>query len=357
MIDPRWEQLADTLVNYSTTTRRGDRVLITMLETDTLPLTRAVHAAVLRAGAHPHVEFQSTLFQRDLMRWGNPEQFDVAHELQGKGMEWADVYIGLRGASNPHELEGIDSKCITAFRRALGKVSALRTEQTRWVLVRVPNAAFAQQAGMGTDEMMEFFFNATLLDWQAERTRYEAIQEVLQASEQVRIVSDNTDLSFATSGRKYLIDDGHINMPGGEIYTAPLDNSAEGHIAFEFPAVFAGQFVEGIRLRFSRGEVVEAYADKNEKLLRELIAMDEGAKRIGEFGVGTNYGISRYCYDLLFDEKIGGTAHIALGRAYPECGGTNQSAFHWDLIKDLREKGALYLDDRKLIERGQFLLG
>jgi aminopeptidase len=145
-------------------------------------------------------------------------------------------------------------------------------------------------------------------------------------------------------------------MPGGEIYTAPIDDSAEGHISFEFPAVFAGQFVEGIRLRFSGGEVVEAHADKNQDLLHKLIEMDEGAKRIGEFGVGTNYGISRYCYDLLFDEKIGGTAHIALGRAYPECGGVNQSAFHWDLIKDLRHQGVLYLDGEKMIEKGKFLI-
>ena len=252
MNESRWEQLADILVNYSTATFKGDRVLITMMETNTWPLARAVHAAAVRAGAHPHIEFQSTLLQRDLMRGGDPEQFDNSHELQEKGMHWADVYIGLRGASNPHELHGIEPERITAFRKSLGKVSALRTELTRWVLVRVPNAAFAQQAGMSTDEMMDFFFNATLLDWKEEGTRYKKIQKVLQSSERVRIVSDDTDLSLSTKGRKYLIDDGHINMPGGEVYTAPIDDSAEGHISFEFPAVFAGQFVEGIKLSFSR---------------------------------------------------------------------------------------------------------
>lgn len=355
MLDPRWKQLADILVNYSTTTRKGDRVLITMMETDTWPLARAVHAAAVKVGAHPHIEFQSTLLQRDLMQSGNPKQFDSAHELQKKGMEWADVYIGLRGASNPHELNDIAAERITAFRRALGKISALRTEKTRWVLVRVPNTSFAQQAGFSTDEMMEFFFNATLLDWQEESNRYDSIREKMQTTEQIRIVGNGTDLSLNTKGRTYQIDDGHINMPGGEIYTAPTDDSAEGSISFEFPAVFAGQFIEGIRLQFSKGEVVEATADKNQKLLLDLIGMDAGAKRIGEFGVGTNYSISRYCYDLLFDEKIGGTVHIALGRAYPECGGINKSAFHWDLIKDLREEGALYLDDKKVLEKGVFL--
>ncbi|MGA1599231.1 MAG: aminopeptidase, partial [bacterium] len=132
--------------------------------------------------------------------------------------------------------------------------------------------------------------------------------------------------------------------------------TAEGRIAFDFPAVYAGQFVEGIRLVFAQGEVQEAYADQNQDLLRSLIAMDEGARRIGEFGIGVNYGIDRYCYDLLFDEKIGGTVHIALGRAYTQCGGTNMSAFHWDLIKDLRSDGALFLDGHKAMERGHFLL-
>ncbi len=356
MLDSRWEKLADILVNYSTTTRRGDRVLITMMETDTWPLARAVHAAAVKVGAHPHIEFQSSLLQRDLMLEGDPNLFDNEHELQRRGMEWADVYIGLRGASNPHELNGIAAERITAFRRALGKISALRTEKTRWVLVRVPNASFAQQAGFSTDEMMEFFFNATLLDWQEESKRYEVIRKKMQTTEKIRIVGNGTDLSLNTTGRTYHIDDGHINMPGGEVYTAPKDDSAEGSISFEFPAVFAGQFIEGICLHFSKGVVVEATADKNQKLLLDLIGMDAGAKRIGEFGVGTNYSISRYCYDLLFDEKIGGTVHIALGRAYPECGGINKSALHWDLIKDLREEGALYLDGEKTIEKGQFLI-
>ena len=356
MLDSRWEQLADILVNYSTTTRRGDRVLITMMETDTWPLARAVHAAAVKVGAHPHIEFQSSLLQRDLMLEGDTNLFDNEHELQRRGMEWADVYIGLRGASNPHELNGIAAERITAFRRALGKISALRTEKTRWVLVRVPNASFAQQAGFSTDEMMEFFFNATLLDWQEESKRYEVIRKKMQTTEKIRIVGNGTDLSLNTTGRTYHIDDGHINMPGGEVYTAPTDDSAEGSISFEFPAVFAGQFIEGICLHFSKGVVVEATADKNQKLLLDLIGMDAGAKRIGEFGVGTNYSISRYCYDLLFDEKIGGTVHIALGRAYPECGGINKSALHWDLIKDLREEGALYLDGEKTIEKGQFLI-
>ena len=352
----RWDELADILVNYSTQVQKGDRVLVTMMETDTFPLARAVHASAVRAGAVAHIEFQSLLVQRDLMQFGVQEQFVHAHEMQSEGMNWADVYIGLRGASNPHELSGIAEETIMSFRRELGKVSAKRTKDTRWVLVRVPNSSFAQQAGMSTDEMMDFFFDATLLDWTQEAKRYDEICKFMQSTEEVRILSKDTDISFSTKGRKYVVDDGHINMPGGEVYTAPLDESAEGYIQFEFPAVFSGQYVEGIRLQFSKGEVVEAHASRNEELLHQLISMDEGAKRIGEFGVGTNYGINRYCYDLLFDEKIGGTAHIALGRAYEQCGGINQSAFHWDLIKDLREEGQLILDGKVVMQNGTFLI-
>lgn len=356
MSDPRWEQLAEILVHYSTGTQPGEKVLITMMEVETFPLARAVYAQAIKAGALPHVEFQSAYLERDLMRYGTPEQLDWVPELSAYGMEWADVYIGLRGARNPHEFAGIAPEKLAAHKRAMGKVSAMRTELTRWVLVRVPNESFAQQAEMSLDEMMSFFFNATLRDWAQESQRYQALQKVFQAAETVRIVGKDTDLTFSTKGRIYEVADGHLNMPDGEIFTAPVDDSAEGYITFEFPGVYFGQQVRGIRLEFSRGEVVKATAESNEQLLHELLHMDEGARRIGEFGVGVNFGIDRFCYDILYDEKIGGTIHIALGRAYKECGGVNQSALHWDIIKDLRQEGAIYLDGRKVFENGQFLV-
>ncbi len=355
-MDLRWDQLADILVNYSTQTRPGDKVLITMLEVDTFPLARAVHAQAVRAGALPHIEFQSAYLERDLMLYGNATQLDWVPEMQARGMEWADVYIGLRGARNPHEFRALAPEKISAHKRAMGKVSALRNELTRWVLVRVPNESFAQQAQMSLDEMMAFFFEATLRDWQQEAARYREICEVFQAANDVRIVGTGTDLRFSTQGRIYEVADGHVNMPDGEIFTAPVDDSAEGVITFEFPGVYAGQLVEGIRLEFEAGYVVNASASTNEALLRELLNMDEGARRIGEFGVGANLGIQRFCYDILYDEKIGGTVHLALGRAYAECGGTNQSALHWDIIKDLRQEGQILLDGRIVFENGRFLV-
>jgi aminopeptidase len=356
MSDPRWNELAGILVNYSTATMPGDKVLITMMETETLPLVRAVHAEVVKAGGLPHVEFQSAYLERDLMLHGKQEQLDWVPEMQADGMKWADVYVGLRGARNPHEFTGIGSDKIAAHKRAMGKVSALRNELTRWVLVRVPNEALAQQAEMSLDEMMDFFFGATIRDWKQESKRYQELLQVFQASEKVRIVGLKTDITFSTSGRTYEAADGHLNMPDGEIFTAPVDDSAEGEIYFEFPGVFVGQRVNGIHLTFRHGAVANACAESNEELLHQLLKMDDGAQRLGEFGVGTNFGIQRFCYDILYDEKIGGTIHLALGRAYAENGGVNQSALHWDLIKDLRKEGEIFLDGRKVFEKGKFLV-
>ncbi len=355
MSDKRWDQLASILVNYSTRTCKGEKVLITMMEEDTFPLTRAVYAEVVKAGALPQVEFQSVLLERELMLKGSHEQLDWVPELNAYGMEWADVYIGLRGARNPFEFSGIGADRLGAHKKAMGKISAMRNELTRWVLVRVPNESFAQQAEMSHDEMMSFFFGATLKDWEKEAEWYRAVQKPFQEARKVRILGKGTDLTFSTEGRTYEVADGHLNMPDGEVFTAPVDDSAEGVISFEFPGVYFGARVPGIRLEFAHGQVTNATADANQELLDQLIGMDAGANRIGEFGIGVNSGIDRFCYDILYDEKIGGTIHIALGRAYAECGGVNQSALHWDIIKDLRQEGEIHLDGRKIFEKGRFL--
>ncbi len=356
MTDKRWNQLAEILVNYSTGIKEGERVLITMMEVETFPLARAVYAEVVKAGGLPFIEFQSAYLERDLMRLGKEDQVNWVCEMQSMGMEWADAYIGLRGARNPSEYWDIKKEKLVAHKKVMGKISALRNEQTRWVLVRVPNESFAQQAQTSLDEIMDFFFGATIKDWNLEAGQYKNIQSIFQAARSVRITGNGTDLSFSTSGRIYELADGHYNMPDGEIFTSPVDDSAEGTITFEFPGVYAGNLVEGICLEFSEGKVINASAKKNEALLFELLNMDEGAQRIGEFGIGVNPGIDRFCYDILYDEKIGGTIHIALGRAYAECNGINQSALHWDIIKDLRINGAIFLDGRCVFENGKFIV-
>jgi aminopeptidase len=356
MFDQRWSQLGEILVTYSTRTRAGDRLLITMMELETFPLTLAVYEHAVRAGAFPQVQFASAYFERVLLTHGTADLIARVPDLEHSGMEWADAYVGLRGARNPHELAGIPTERLAAHKRALGVVSALRNEQTRWVLVRVPNESFAQAAGMSLETATDFFFNAALLDWEEESRRYRRIRDLFQAAARVRIVGPGTDLAFSTAGRTYAVGDGHINVPDGEVYTAPVDDSAEGVIAFEYPGIYAGRSIEGIRLELRAGEVVAATAESGEEFLQQILALDEGARRIGEFGVGVNDSIDRFVGDILFDEKIGGTIHLALGRAYAECGGTNQSALHWDLVKDLRPEGAIELDGRRVFENGRFLI-
>lgn len=355
MTDPRWDELGAVLVGHSTRVAPGERVLIALGEVEALPLARAVYGHAVRAGGLPHVQFGSALLERELLLHGSDEQLDWVPELEARGLEWADVYVGLRALRNPGELEGVPPARLAAHRRALGTLSALRDRETRWVLVRVPTEPFAQQAGASLDEVLERFFGASLRDWAAEAERLRALAERFEAAETVRIVGRGTDLAFSTRGRRYAVGDGTHNMPDGEIYTAPVDGSAEGEIAFELPGSYGGAPVEGIRLELRAGRVERATATAGQDLLDRLLATDEGASRLGEFGVGANPGVDRFVGDILWDEKIGGTIHLALGRAYAECGGVNASAVHWDLVKDLREEGALELDGRRVFENGRWL--
>lgn len=356
MLDQRWIQIADILVNYSTCVKPEEKVLITMMEIDTYPLMHAVYMEVVKAGGFPQVEFQSAYLERELMKYGSQEQLSWIPELSSFGMEWADVYIGLRGNRNPFEFADIESPTIKVHKKAMGHISAMRNDLTRWVLMRVPNESLAQQAGMSLDDMMNFFFEATIRDWKKESTGYYKLKEIFEGRDKIRVTGNRTDISFSITDRKFAVGDGILNMPDGEIYTSPQEDSIEGHIFFDFPGIYAGQQIEGIYFEFKEGKLIKYSAEKNQELLEHLINMDQGSSTIGEFGIGTNYGISRFCSDILFDEKIGGTIHFALGRGYKECGGENHSALHWDIIKDLRDEGEIYLDGELVFQKGYFLV-
>ncbi len=356
MIDPRWRDLAEILVGYSTEVRPGDRVLIAMVEPETFPAAQAVYEAALVAGADPQVHFASAWLQRALLRFGSDDLIGRPADLERQALEWADVYIGLRGGRNPHEFAGIAPERIAAHRRAMGELSALRTARARWTLVRLPNEAFATAAGTALDETFDRFWCAVLRPWSHDAARWRTMAAALKGGRQVRLTGPGTDLSFSVAGRRWVVGDGRINLPDGEIYTAPVEDSAEGVIAFEQPASWAGQRIEGIRLVFRAGAVVEASATRGEALLLQALALDSGARRLGEFGIGVNDGIDRFTGDILFDEKIAGTIHLALGRSYVECGGRNDSALHWDIVKDLRKAGAIDLDGRPIFANGAFLI-
>jgi aminopeptidase len=352
-LDKRWKQLGDLLVNYSLGIKPGEKVMIAMGEPQTYPLALAVYEACIKSGAYPQVQFLSEEFNRRVLKYGSREQIDWVPEIEAYGMAWADAYLGLRGAHNLDIFWDIPGDNLSALRRAMGKISTMRWEKTRWCLLRVPNAALAHQAAMDEQTDTDTFFNACLLDWQKLSTEWRRWADILGQGKYVRVVGRDTDLRFSVEGRTWAVLDGKLNMPDGEIATAPDEATIDGHIYFEFPGVLGGRLVNDICLRWEKGDLVEAVSSSNQDFLRAVINTDPGAGRIGEFAFGTNPEIKHFCRDILLDEKIGGTVHIALGRAYPDTGGANQSAIHWDIVKDMRQEGQVYLDDRLIFEKGQ----
>lgn len=356
MSDPRWEKLADILVNWSVEVRPHERVMIAMHEVETFPLTVAVYRAAVKAGGLVQVQFFSDRLRRALLKFGNDEQIEWVPEIEEKGMEWADVYFGLRGAHNLCELADIPSDVLRRNQSAMGKISRLRWEKTRWVLMRVPNESFAQQSNTDIDTMMEMFFNSCFIDMDAGRKEWSRIAAILEKGDKLRLIGERTDLAFSVKGRKWLVGDGRISVPDGEIYTAPIESTVNGTIYYEFPGVLGGRVMKDIQLAWKDGRLAQALSSSNQDYLKAILSTDKGSSWIGEFGFGVNPAVDRYTTDILIDEKIGGTIHTAMGRPYPSCGGTYTSAIHWDIVKDTRTNSRIYLDDALIFENGKFLI-
>lgn len=355
-MDLRWKQLADLLVTYSTGVKPGERVMIAFGELDTYPLMHSVYQACIQAGAFPQVQFLSEDLNRQMLCYGSAEQIAWVPEVEAFGMEWADVYLGLRGAHNLNTLWDIPADRLAQFRKAMGQISTLRWGKTRWCILRVPNPSLAQQACVDEATLTDMFFRACLLDWPVISQGWKRWADALSIGNQVRVVGKDTDLSFSTADRGWDVGDGHINMPDGEVATAPIESTVNGTISFEAPGVLGGRLVDHIHLGWKDGVLVEASAQTNQDFLHLILGTDAGASKIGEFGIGTNPELTLFSNDILLDEKIGGTVHIALGRAYPGVGGTNQSAIHWDIVKDLRQEGQIYLDGNLVFENGRILI-
>jgi aminopeptidase len=351
--DPRVTQLAKTLVHYSTELKKGERVLIRGTELGE-PLMLAVYREALTVGALP------TLWASfDEASWvffdaASEEQLSWTDPLLVEAAKLADAYVSVVAPKNLKMLTSVDpAKQVTAQKARRPFLDVLL--QKRWVLCEYPTPAIAQEAGMSLAELEDFSFGAVSVDWPAMREDLLRRKAQLERGSEVRIVGKATDLRLGVAGRTWIPDEGRHNMPGGEIFTGPIEDSVEGEILYDFPAVYGGREVEGIRLRFQAGRVVDASATRGEEFLVGMLDADAGARTLGELGVGTNYGIQRHVKSILFDEKIGGTVHLAVGRAYEETGGTNQSAVHWDMIKDLRDGGEIHLDGKVIQRNGRFL--
>jgi aminopeptidase len=367
MTDPRAARLADLLINYSLELRPGQLVRIDG-GTVAAPLITELYRAAVRAGANAHTRV--VIEETDVIdvHEGTDEQLTFVSEIERFEIEHVDALITIWADRNTRAFSQADPDRVgrrIASRRALTNRYWERIDAgtARWVGTRFPADAHAQDADMSLDEYEDFVYGAChvragedpVAHWEGVSIELNARARELETFRELRIVGPDTDLRLNVEGRSWLAADGKLNMPDGEIFTSPVETETAGEVRFSFPAIFHGRGVEDVRLRFEGGEVVHAEAAKGQDYLRSLIAMDDGARRLGELAFGLNYEIDRFTRDILFDEKIGGTMHLALGSGFKKLGSTNDSGLHWDMICDLRSEGEVYADGELVWKAGHFL--
>jgi aminopeptidase len=367
MTDLRIEKLADVLVNYSVAVQPGDKVLI-QGETIASPLFLAVYARVLQAGGHPLLMPSLSGTQELLFRYASDEQLQHIPEPFKLMIETYDVLISLTGTENTKALSNVDPAKTVLRSQAQAEIvktymARSAAGELRWVVALFPTNAHAQDAEVSLSEYEDFAYGACLPDsddpvgyWKRFSAWQQKIVDWLKGKERVHVVGPETDLRLNVAGRTFINCDGKYNMPDGEVFTGPVEDSVEGHVYFSYPAIYAGREVSGVRLWFENGQVVKATAEKNEDFLRQTLDTDEGARRVGEFAIGTNKGITQFTRQILFDEKINGSFHMALGFSIPESGGQNESSIHWDMICDMRDGGEIWVDDELLYKDGDFVI-
>lgn len=332
--------------------RAGDKVSVFMTDSSVIDLTRDFVELCYRRGACPQVLLTDEHFDQAGLRYAGAEKLAQPPPLEAAAMAWCDVHVSFR-AMVPPPSDAPDPVRAAALRTGRGVISTMRWQGTRWALVRVPTPEWAARFGLDFKAWQDEWEAAFEADWPAAGRRMQALCEILDGGHEVVLRSRDTDLRMGIAGRRWVPFAGQANWPDGEIATAPLETTAQGHIVFPGELVFGVTVVRDLALTFEQGRVVALSAGQGQAFVEQLLDDDAGARLIGEFGVGTNARLQTVTHDLLIDEKILGTAHIALGRAYPECGGVNQSAIHWDIVKDLRQPGGyLSVDGTVLIEDG-----
>ena len=349
---------AALLCDWCLRVHERDQVLVGM-PLLALPLIRALHRALLERGAWPLVRLAPSELASDFFRFARDFQLDGFAPLELTEAQTADCMVGIDAPTNTRALAGIDPGLIARATRASLPVREARL-QRRWCRTIWPTSALAQQAGMTDDEYAAFLGRALLVDradpvaaWQELSARQERLVQRLSCTRKIHIQAAGTDLQLRVDGRTWINSDGRRNMPSGEVFTGPLEDSASGTIKFEIPSSPRGVEVTDVELEFRDGEVVAASAARGDPYLQEVLGTDPRARFLGELGIGTNEGIDRATGSILLDEKMAGTVHLALGRSYPETGGRNSSALHWDLICDLRDGGRLCADGEPIVEDGR----
>ena len=368
MPDSRLDKLAQILVDYSTAVKPGEKVAIEM-NTVAEELARRVYERVLQRGGFPHLLLQLPDQEELFYRWSEGAQLDQTPAFSKLVVDTFDVYIRARAETNTRALSQADPAKQARYQKAFapvrnGMMKRGAEKSLRWVLTQVPTPAYAMEAEMGFHEYADFLFAACHADertpdpvayWQGVQREQQRFVDRIEGHDRVEIHGPDVDLRLSIRGRKFRNASGQHNIPDGEIYTGPVEESLNGWVRYTYPAVTQGRVVAGIELHFENGRVAQATARQNEEFLLKMIDTDAGARYVGEFAIGNNFEVDRFTRNILFDEKIGGTFHMALGAGYPETGSRNTSAIHWDMICDLRQDAEIRVDGEVMYRDGKFV--
>jgi aminopeptidase len=360
MTDPRMERLAELLINYSCAVKPGEAILIEAID---IPheFTRALVARAAAAGGRPLVLLKSNLVNRALMLAGSQEQWDAIAEVEKAQMERVQCYIGARGSPNVSELSDVPLDKMRLYESSVWQRvhHDVRIKKTRWVVLRWPSPSMAQLAEMSTEAFEEFYFRVCTLDYGKMSLAMQPLKRLMEDTDAVRIRGPrDTDLTFSIEGIPAIPCDGKLNIPDGEVFTAPVRDSINGVIHFNTPTLYRGTTHNDVRLVFKAGRIVEATSSAAEKLT-EVLDSDEGARYVGEFAIGVNPFVTRPMKDILFDEKIAGSIHLTPGSCYDEAPNGNKSTIHWDLVLQQAPAaggGELYFDGKLIRKDGEFVV-
>jgi aminopeptidase len=365
--DPRYEKLARVLVEYCLDVQKGHLVLIRG-GVPAEPLIREVYRETLKAGGHPVTRVAAAGTAEIFYSTARKHQLEYASPIAAYEMEQIDKMLAIRSTTNTKALTNVDPEKQTTVARAGAEIRQRYQDRAaagelQWCVTQFPCDASAQDAEMSLAEYEDFVLRACLVHksdpvaaWKSIRRKQAKYCRRLDQARKIRIVKKDTDISMVVAGRKWINSDGRNNMPSGEVFTGPVEDSVKGTIAFTFPACYGGREVHDVKLTFEKGKVVKATASKGQDFLLSTLDTDEGARFVGEIAVGTNYAITQFTKNTLFDEKIGGTIHMAVGSSYPKSGGLNKSAIHWDMVADMREGGRIYADGKVIYKDGQFAI-
>ncbi|OGM13735.1 hypothetical protein A3A76_02410 [Candidatus Woesebacteria bacterium RIFCSPLOWO2_01_FULL_39_23] len=357
LVDPRVKKQAEILIDHSLKVKKGEKVVV-IGNFQAKDLMLEIYRLLVKSGVVDVInKFDTYDFAETFFKEASTDQINYFPKFDMEEVKYADCYLRIAAPINTRGLSGVDPDKISQRSKVLKPITDYRVEKTRWVITRFPTESQAQEADMSLSDYADFVFSAiNNVDWKKQFKEQEKLRMRVDTTQTVRIIGSGTDLKLGIKGRKAVNAAGEFNMPDGEVFTSVVENEANGYITYSFPALYLGREFNDVRLEFKNGKVISATASKNEEALNKILDMDAGSRYIGELGIGNNFNIKKFTKDILFDEKIGGSIHIALGKGYKETKSNNVSALHWDMIKDLRGEGKLWFDNKLVQKNGKWLI-